>query len=177
MKKIHLILALLLSGAAAIAMSWSPTTASVKFYIKNTGLTVDGSLSGLAATVDFNPADLEASNIAASVKVSTIKTGIGARDEHLLKEEYFNAAKFPKIEMSSTSFTKSSGDSYIGKFNLTIKGKTKMISVPFTFTESNGKGTFKGSFTINRLDFGVGESSFVMGDDVSVKLTLNTTKK
>ena len=35
----------------------------------------------------------------------------------------------------------------------------------------------KGSFTINRLDFGVGESSFVMGDDVSVKLTLNTTKK
>ena len=99
MKKIHLILALLLSGAAAIAMSWSPTTASVKFYIKNTGLTVDGSLSGLAATVDFNPADLEASNIAASVKVSTIKTGIGARDEHLLKEEYFNAAKFPKIEI------------------------------------------------------------------------------
>jgi polyisoprenoid-binding protein YceI len=60
---------------------------------------------------------------------------------------------------------------------VTIKGKTKMISVPFTFTESNAKGTFKGSFTINRLDFGVGESSFVMGDDVSVKLTLNTTKK
>jgi len=138
---------------------------------------VNGSLSGLAASVDFDPENLVKSQISASVKVNTIKTGIDARDAHLKKGEYFDAASFPKIEMASTSFTKNSGDNYIGKFNLTIKGKTKNISVPFTFSESNGKGSFKGSFSINRLDFGVGESSFVLSDEVKVKLLLNTTKK
>ncbi len=177
MKKIHLIIIILLSGVVAIATSWSPTTASVKFYIKNTGLVVDGSLSGLAATVDFNPEDLAGSQISASVKVNTIKTGIDARDAHLKKDEYFDAASFPKIEMTSKSFSKNSGDNYTGKFNLTIKGKTKSISVPFTFKETNGKGTFNATFNINRLDFGVGQSSFVLSDDVKVKLTLNTTKK
>lgn len=165
-----------MSLVALAATSWAPTTGSVKFHIKNAGITVDGSLSGISAAVTFDEDDLANSSIYASVKVNTINTGIGKRDEHLKAEEYFNAAKYPKIEMKSTSFTKTS-KGYNGVFNLTIKGKTKSVNVPFTFDNKGETGTFKGKLKIDRLDFGVGESSFVLSDDVKVDITLNVKKK
>ncbi|NNJ55486.1 MAG: YceI family protein [Bacteroidia bacterium] len=177
MKKIHLIFALLFTASAAIAISWTPNSASVKFYIKNTGVTVDGTLSGLKATVSFDPNDLANSKIYASVNVNTIKTGIQKRDNHLLQPEYFNAAKHPKIVMTSTAFSSKGGNNYNGTFNVSIKGKTKSVKVPFTFTETNGKGKFAGSFKVDRLDYGVGESSWMLGDDVTVKISLTSTKK
>ena len=176
MKKIQLIFLLLLVATTAIALSWTPKTGLVKFYIKNAGVTVDGSLSGLKASVDFDPSNLASSRINASVNVSTIKTGIEKRDAHLKKAEYFDAAKYPKIEMTSTSFKSKGGDNYSGTFNLKIKGKTKSITVPFTFKSEGNKGVFVGSFSIDRLDFGVGESSWVLGDDVKVKISLTTEK-
>ncbi|MGB0849849.1 MAG: YceI family protein [Bacteroidia bacterium] len=177
MKKINIILALtLFSLVAFAATTWTPTTGSVNFHIKNAGITVDGSLKGLSASVKFDENDLANSSIYAAVKVSTINTGIGKRDEHLKAEEYFNATKYPKIEMKSTSFKKTS-KGYTGTFDVTIKGKTKSLSMPFTFTNDGETGKFKGKLKLDRTDFGVGESGFILSDDVRVDISLNVKKK
>ena len=176
MKNTALTLLLIISAGFASSLTWSPTTASVIFYIKNAGITVDGSFSGLAASVDFDPNDLANSKITASVKVNTIKTGIDLRDKHLKGKDYFNESEFPLIKMTSVSFSKSTGNNYIGKFKLTIRDVSKTIDLPFTFTESGDKGTFKGEIELDRRDYNVGGNSFTMGDDVKVKITLNTTK-
>lgn len=179
MMKRFLTLALfgILSFSWANSIEWSPTTASVVFYIKNAGIMVDGSFSGLKANVKFNPDDLSNSSISASVAVKTIKTGIDLRDKHLKGKDYFQEDKYPRISMESVSFSKGSGSNYIGKFKLTIKDVTKTISVPFTFNESNGQGTFKGEFELNRRDYTVGSSSWTLSDNAKVKIVLNTTKK
>lgn len=176
MKKLNILLAFAFMTIAAIAAtSWSPTTGSVQFHIKNAGITVDGKFSGLAASIKFDENDLANSSIYASVKATTVNTGIDKRDEHLRKEEYFDVAKYPKIEMRSTSITKS-GDSYTGKFDVIIKGTTKNISVPFTFDNKGETGTFKGTMKLDRLDFNVGESGFVLSDDVKLDIVLNVKK-
>lgn len=175
MKKISTLILALITVVAVAATAWSPTTGSVKFYIKNAGITVDGSLSGLAASVKFDESDLANSSIYATVKVATIKTGIDKRDEHLRGNEYFDAAKYPKITLKSTSISKS-GNGYVGNFDVTIKDKTKNIAVPFTFDNKGTTGTFKGTLKLDRLDFGVGESSFVLSDDVKVKISLSVKK-
>ena len=175
MKKTSTLLLVLLTLVALAATSWSPTTGSVKFYIKNAGITVDGSLSGLAASVKFDENDLANSSIYATVKVATIKTGIDKRDEHLRSSDYFDVEKYPKITLKSSSISKS-GKGYLGNFDVTIKDKTKNIAVPFTFDNQGSTGTFKGTLKLDRLDFGVGESSIVLSDDVKVKITLNVKK-
>lgn len=159
-----------------LSTEWSPTTASVVFYIKNAGVEVDGSFSGLRATVNFDPDDLANSKISASVAVNTIKTGIDLRNKHLKGKPYFYAEKYPRISMESVSFTKN-GSKFTGQFKLTIRDVTKTVSIPFTFTESNGKGVFSGELELNRLDYNVGSSSWTLADDVKVKILLNTTKK
>jgi polyisoprenoid-binding protein YceI len=144
-------------------------SSAITFTIKNAGLKVNGSFSGLEADIRFSPTEYKASTIKASVNANSIKTGIDARDNHLKKAEYFDAVNFPKITMESSFFGKE-GNRFIGYFKLTIKGITKDISVPFTF-ENN---VFKGSFTIDRRHFKVGGNSMILGDNVTVDLLINT---
>jgi polyisoprenoid-binding protein YceI len=154
------------------------TGSSVTFVIKNAGIKVDGKLEGLQATINFDSQNLTTSSIEASVETQTINTDNKSRDGHLRKEDYFDVAKFPKMTIKSMSFTKdgNNGNSYKGKFKLTIKGVTKDVEIPFSYTENGNAATFKGSFTINRLDYKVGGNSWVMADNVIISLNILATK-
>jgi polyisoprenoid-binding protein YceI len=162
----------------ANAQDWKPSTASVTFKIKHAlGAYADGKFGGLAATVVFDKDNLSNSSVSATVKTATFDTDNGIRDKELKSEEYFDVSKYPKITMKSTSISKGSGaNEYIGMFDLTIKNKTKSVKVPFTFTESGNEGTFKGDFTIDRTEFGVGEASRLLSSDAKISIKLNVKK-
>lgn len=165
-----------LMAAAQKNQVWKVTNSSVTFKIKNAGLTVDGSFKGLEADIQFDPTKGFGNKIEASVDVKTINTSINARDNHLKKEEYFDAEKFPKITMKSSSFSKGDDGKFKGFFSVSIKGTTKTIPVIFTFVETNSKATFSGTFKLNRLDYKVGESSWVMSDEVNITLVVEVVK-
>jgi polyisoprenoid-binding protein YceI len=155
------------------ALKIDGNTSSVSFIIKNAGLSVDGKFPGLNGTIVFNSSNLAESKFEVSLNSKSINTGISARDNHLRKAEFFDVEKFPLITFTSKSIVMQSKSNYITTGNLIIKGKTKEVKIPFTYNEN---GVFEGSFTINRLDYGVGESSWVMSDDVTIKLKVITTK-
>jgi hypothetical protein len=54
--------------------------------------------------------------------------------------------------MKLVSFKPKVGNNFIGMLNLTIKGKTKLIEVSFTYNESAGTALFIRSFKVNRND-------------------------
>jgi len=143
----------------------------VKFKIKNFGGWVNGSLPSPNATISWNEAKPAAFSIKASIAVEGIKTGIGARDKHLLKDDYFYSHKYPTISFKATGATKS-GNGWKAKGTLSIKGVDKEIEIPFTVKSADGIRYFEGSFSIDRRDFGVGDSSFVLGDEVIVSFKL-----
>lgn len=157
--------------------AWSVSSSSVTFKIKNAGLTVSGSFSGLEAKIVFDGEKASGNKIEASIDAKSINTGINARDNHLRKAEYFDADTYPKIRMSAVLFSKQGPGKYTGYFSLTLKNTTRAVSVPFEFRESGSQATFTGSFTINRKDFGIGESSWIMADDVTVTITVTAAKK
>jgi len=72
--------------------------------------------------------------------------------------------------MASTKIKKTDSDNYIGNFSLTIKGITKGISVPFTFSVMNNVYALKGAFSINRLDFKLGEKSIILSNNVKINI-------
>lgn len=162
--------------ATAQNQAWKVTNSKVTFKIKNAGLTVDGSFKGLEADIRFDPAKAYGNKIEASVDVKTINTSINSRDNHLKKEEYFDAENFPKITMKSSSFSKGDDGTFKGFFSLSIKGTTKTVPVIFTFAEANGKAIFSGTFQLNRLDYKVGESSWVMSDEVNITIVVEAVR-
>jgi polyisoprenoid-binding protein YceI len=143
---------------------------AITFKTKNLGIGVDGTVGGLQATIHFNPADMVSASIEASVDAKTISTDNSLRDDHLRSDEFFDAAHYPKILIKSISIKHKSGNKYTGQFNLTIKNKTKTIEIPFTYTAKGDLSDFTGSFKINRLDYGVGDSSLTLSDEVDISI-------
>ena len=142
----------------------------VNFTIRNAGFNVKGTIEGLKGFMLLDNQSSILIGIEGSVDPGTIQTGIELRDEHLKKVNYFNVKEFPKIFMASTKIKKTDSDNYIGNFSLTIKGITKGISVPFTFSVMNNVYALKGAFSINRLDFKLGEKSIILSNNVKINI-------
>ena len=169
-KVIISIFSFLLLGITASAQS-TVVHSSVTFKTKNLGIGVDGSVGGLQATVHFNANDMTSASIDASVDVKTLTTDNSLRDEHLKSDEFFDVAHYPKMLLKSIAIKHRSGNKYTGEFNLTIKNKTKTVEIPFTYDSKGNVGEFSGSFKINRLDFGVGDSSLTLSNEVDITLS------
>nr|WP_067059166.1 YceI family protein [Mucilaginibacter sp. L294] len=164
MKNIIAAIALLIISTTAFSQTKNISNAKVSFEIKNLGIKTGGTIGGVQGTIAFDPAALATSKIEATADVNTINTDNSMRDEHLKKDDYFDVAKYPAISLSSVSLKKKGGNNFTGQFNITIKGKTKLVDVPFSYADN----AFKGSFKINRKDFAIGGSSMTMGDEVTI---------
>jgi polyisoprenoid-binding protein YceI len=178
MRYIHAIF-ILISYSFTQAQVYKPvdTESKVSFAIKNFGSTVDGTFKGLKGTITFDAANLTTAQFDVNVNAATIDSGIGMRDNHLRKPDYFGVTDFPTIRFVSTKVEKS------GKINeaivtgkLTIKKTTKEITFPFRYSQSNDVLQFIGEFKINRRDFSVGGNSFSLADELIVFLDVKASK-
>jgi polyisoprenoid-binding protein YceI len=175
MKKIALYLACICFTTLTFAQVKNTVTKSdVTYTIKNMGFNSSGTIAGLEATILFDKEHLATSSIEASVDTRTINSDNDMRDGHLKKEEYLDVDHYPKISMKSVSFKQKSGSNYIGEFDVTIKGKTKRIELPFTYIVNGSTAVFKGSFKINRLDFAIGDKSMVLSNEINISLNVET---
>lgn len=177
MKK--LLTALLLISTLAASAQLTPTDAGSKvgFTIKNLGSRVNGSFSGLAGSINFDPKNLAGCSFNVSVNTATVNTNNGSRDKHLKKSDYFDATKFTTLTITSTKVTTSStAGRYFLIGNITIKGVTKPIQFSFSAIASGTGYLFDGSFELNRRDFGVGGSSLILSDKLTVNLSVLATK-
>ncbi|HRH59248.1 MAG TPA: YceI family protein [Chitinophagaceae bacterium] len=161
------------------AQRYSPVDeqSSIKFSIKNFGIATSGTFKGLTGEIYFDANNLSASFFKANVNAASINTGISARDNHLKKEEYFDAANYPLISFSSLQITATANaGNYLLKGTVNIKGVSKEISFLFTATPINDGIKFTGLCKLNRRDFNVGGKSFVLSDDVTVTLSVFAKK-
>ncbi|OKS88568.1 YceI family protein [Mucilaginibacter polytrichastri] len=176
MKKYFLLITLLAITNAFAQVKQTVTKSTVKYEIKNMGINTHGIFGGVQADIKFDDQHLATSSIEASIETATINSDNEMRDKHLKSEDYFDVAKYPHITMKSVSFKHKNGDNYTGVFNVTIKDKTKTVDVPFTYTESGNTASFKGVFTINRQDFGVGGGSMILSKEATITVEVQTTK-
>ncbi|RWZ87738.1 MAG: polyisoprenoid-binding protein [Hydrotalea sp. AMD] len=175
MKSIFLGLFCLLRMTQLFTQTLHPddATSQVLFTIKNFGINTTGSLNGLQGDIIINEQDCSKDYFHVSVSASSVNTGISARDHHLRSNDYFNVATFPDIQFISESVyqNKSDGTCWVtGK--LTIKAVSQFIKFPFTVVRTSNGYRLKGAFFINRLDYGVGSSSWVLANTVLVQLNV-----
>ncbi|MCH5598503.1 YceI family protein [Niabella ginsengisoli] len=140
------------------------------------GINVDGSLKGITGNIVFNPKRIYKSVFDVSVDVNTINTDNTRRDNHLKKDDFFDAEKFPTIRIKSTSIQSKGNNIYFAEAVLTMHGVSKNIQFDFIATSIDGGYNFKAEFALNRRDYGVGGNSMTMSDDVKVNLDIVAKK-
>lgn len=167
--------AILLTG---LIVNWNADASKAKviFSVKGPFGTVHGSFTGLKARIVFDPQHPETGSISASIDPNTISTGIGMRNHDLKHEEkWLNTAKYPVISWRSTKIERSD-KGYMAIGELTLKGVTRPVRIPFAFNPNGNSGVFKAQFVINREDFGVGNKGGSVGDDVTISLEVPVNK-
>ncbi len=142
---------------------------NIGFVIKNLGINVDGHFNTFSITTTFDTAN-RLESLEGEITVASIETGIDSRDEHLLKDDYFNSEKYPNIILESTQINKTSLNQYTVQANLTIKGKTKEITIPISVSISDNSIKIISDFEVNRKDFNVGGGSLVMSKTVRIQV-------
>ena len=96
-----------------------------------------------------------------TLKVASIDTRNAQRDGHLATNDFLDAETYPEIKFVSTSAKQVDEDNFEITGDLTIKGITQSITIPFAFegvaVDPYGQTRvgFDGSYTINRKDYGV----------------------
>jgi polyisoprenoid-binding protein YceI len=164
----------LLIAAISPAENWKADAANaqIDFTVEGIFGLVHGHFSGLQATIHFDEKDFSSSFFSASVEAKTVTTGISLRNSDLRnKEEWFNTDKYPTISFKSKKIEKSAkGYRAIGE--LTIKGITKSVEIPFVFSRQASTGVFKGEFTLLRMDYRLGNPGGSVGSTVTIALTV-----
>ncbi|MGI8418373.1 MAG: YceI family protein [Nakamurella sp.] len=131
-----------------------------------------------SATVDAD--DFTKSSAQLTIQAASIDTRNQQRDGHLRSNDFLDLDKHPTITFASTSI-KQTGDTTVELTgDLTIRGVTNSITVPFEFqgaaTDPSGnlRVGFEGSVVINRKDSGVSWNAALEagGVLVSEKVTL-----
>ena len=105
-----------------------------------------------------NPAN---SRVQVTIDTASIDTRNAQRDEHLRGNDFLAMKEYPRITFSSTGVRQLDDTTFEVTGDLTIKGVTNSITVPFTFEGAakdpfgNLRIGFEGSVTINRKDYGI----------------------
>ena len=160
----------------ALSMFGFTQNSSIDFVIRNLGINVDGFFKTFSVTTKFDDAN-NLEDFSGEVKANSIETGIDSRDEHLLEEDYFHVSKYPLITLDVAELYKKPNNTYSAKVNLRIKGKSKQFTIPLKVEISDLQRKITSEFQINRKDFGVGGSSFVMSKTVKIKVVHVETRQ
>lgn len=144
---------------------------TVNFTVRNAGVEVEGTLKIKNANIRFDPDNLYQGSIQVSADPSSIETGIGIRDKHLRRSDYFDTNTYPEIRLQSKGFRRIGKNAFAGKFDLTIKATTKEITIYFTRKQKNDTTCYEGAFEIKRLDFNIGDESLTLDETVRVSVS------
>ncbi len=152
----------------------------IVFVTKQMGVPVEGSFRKFDAQVAFDPKKPEGGSVALQIDTASAGFGIPMSDAELPKAPWFDAGHFPQASFQSNAI-KALGD---GKFEmagkLTLKGVAKAVTVPVSIAPAGGKeAVATGSFTIQRLDYKVGDGEWtdtsMVGNDVQVRFKFTLT--
>ena len=133
----------------------------IGFSIRHNELAlVNGRFKNFTGTIHFDDKDVTKSSVEFTAKVESIDTGVEGRDKHLRTADFFEVEKYPDMTFKSTRVERK-GKNYLLYGDLTLKGVTKPVTLPFTLTGAikDGRGNTRIGISaqtkLDRRDFGI----------------------
>src|SRR5699024_1994925 len=155
---------LMSADITALTGNWTldPTHTRLGFVTRHAMVTkVRGSFNEYKGTVSVPAEGIENAAIEVVVDATSIDTRNADRDGHLKSNDFFEMETYPEITFRSTKVSATGSGSLEVTGDLTIKGTTKSVTIPFDYEGTatdpfgNLRAGFEGSTVVNRSDFGL----------------------
>ena len=139
-----------------------PAHSRIGFVARHAMVTkVRGAFNEFEGTATLDGANPAGSSAQVTISAASIDTRNAQRDEHLRSNDFLAMADYPQITFSSTGARQVDDSTFELTGDLTIKGVTNPITIPFSFEGAakdpfgNLRVGFEGAVTINRKDYGI----------------------
>ena len=139
-----------------------PAHSRIGFVARHAMVTkVRGAFNEFEGTATLDGANPANSRAQVTINAASIDTRNAQRDEHLRGNDFLAMADYPQITFTSTSARPVDDTTFELTGDLTIKGVTNPVTIPFSFEGTakdpfgNLRVGFEGSVTINRKDYGI----------------------
>ncbi len=157
--------------AASGVWSVEHAASRVGFVTSFGGVRVAGDFPRWDAQIRFDPRDLSRASVVAVLDMRAVRTGNPDQEQALPTAVFFDATAFPQARFEAHTFRALGGDRYVAQGNLTLRGVTRPLTLPFTLSISNGVATMNGQAAISRLAFGVGQNEWKATDTLPDQVT------
>lgn len=167
--------------SSALPSEWTVDRGAsrIEFTGSQTGKDFTGSFSSFDVAIAFDPGNLGASHIKATIDTSSAATGDRQRDDALPSSDWFASKSYPAAVFESSDI-RAAGNGYEARGKLTIRGVSKDLTLPFALEIKGDRATADGSASLVRTDFGVGQGEFATGEwvglDVKVSIHIEATR-
>lgn len=165
---------------------------AVQFHLDSLLEPISGTAGGVTGSVSFDPAAPAATTGKIVLATKSLTVGNPVMAEHLHSANWLDVAKYPEItfEAVKVANVKTKGAQVTADLtgNLTVKGVTKELTVPVTFThladklgarlgDAKLKGdllVLRATFEINRSDFNImpGQATDKVAENIVLTLAL-----
>jgi len=124
----------------------------------------NGRFTRWTAHIRFDPNSLDASTIVVRIQTASASTGVAVHDNALPTTAWFNSSAFPTAEFRSTRIRARGDGRYEARGNLTIRGQTRQVDLPFTLAINGDRASVQANTSIDRRDYEIGSDD--AGDDL-----------
>ena len=171
------------SMAKPVSYTIDPTHTATVFTWDHFGFsTPSGNFTDIQGEIIVDDKNPEKSSVNVTIPLNSINTNVKALDEHLLKDDFFAAEKYPSMTFKSTNVKTTDKKNFKITGDLTIKGVTKPVVLdavlnkqaehPMTKVPAIG---FNATTSFDRSAFGVGAYVPNVGDKITVNITTEAT--
>lgn len=129
----------------------------IRFVIQQMNVQVEGGVNRFSATARFDPVKPETGVFRVELDMASVDTGSPDGDGEALRPLWFDVGRHPRAVFVSRAVKKQPDGRYLASGDLTIKGRTKAVNVPFTLVRQAGESWLaEGRLPVSRADFGIG---------------------
>jgi polyisoprenoid-binding protein YceI len=158
-----------------------PAQSTIGFEFSQMGVSIKGGFKRFTTQMVFDPARPEAGRAQIEIDLASIDAGSIEADEESAGKLWFNRSVYPKAQFVSSQIRALGRNRYEMRGTLTLKGRSRDMIVPVTYTPGKNAAIFDGAFILKRLDFGIGEGMWAdvatVANEVQVNFRIAATGK
>lgn len=168
------------AATAAELTAIDPSKSRIGFTYSQMGVASEGRFTSFGGQIAFDPAKPQNARARIEVKLASVDTGLEEANAEVAGKDWFDSKSYPVARFEASSIKPLGGNRYQLAGRLTIKGRTKAVSAPFTYSPDATGGTFAGQLTLQRADFAIGEGAWrdfsVVGNDIGIRFQLRAVR-
>ncbi len=166
-----------LAAASAASDAWQgdQDAGSLQFVATQAGAKFTGGFRKFTVRFDFEPTGPAGGSLDVTVDLKSADTADAERDGILKGAEFFWTDRHPQARFHASRFRRE-GERWRVDGELSLRGIAQPVTVLFTLDGQPRQPGMKGTATLRRLDFGVGQGEWAttewIGDEVEVRFDL-----